>query len=1215
MKKNIKNSIIFIIATLAIATFAISCQVSGTVTIPVELPDLTPIWDYLGFNKPSNLQAMAISDTQIFMTWDDKVSGEDGFKIEVSIDGGDYTYLATVTANTASYFHKNLSGSTFYSYRVYAYDSTGNSEYSNVAFTLTLAPPSAPPDDPTNLQAVALSDTAIELEWVDNSSNEDGFKIKISQDGSNFSDLGTADANATSYTSTGLTPETTYYYKVIAFNSFGDSGETDPANATTTATPLAPPNAPTNLQALTVSDMQIDLSWTDNSDNDAGFAIEISSDGSSFALLDNVKTNVTSYESSSLMPETTYYYRVYASNSAGNSGYSNIASATTNAITDTVPDAPTNLQAKAASDTQIELGWTDNSDNEDGFNVEISKNGLDFSWVGKVKANVTGYSVTGLSPNYTYYFRVNGYNFYGSSVYSNLAKATTLPAPTGVPAKPTNLQAKAASDTMIDIAWTDNSGDEDGFNIEVSEDGIKFQWIDKVGSNVTGYSLGGLRPELTLWFRVNAFNRYGSSKYTDPASATTNPKPGAPPAAPTSLVAKVLSDTQIALGWMDNSINEDGFNIEYGIDGTNFKWIASVKPDVREYLVEGLKPNYTFYFRVNAFNREGSSGYSNTAKATTNPTPGEKPAAPTNLAAIALSDTSIELRWEDRSNNEDLFNIEISENGVEFKWIAEVKPNITTYVSTGLRPSTLYYYRVNAYNSYGYSDYSNTVEIKTQGAIEQPPTTPKGLIATPISDTQIEIVWDDVSDNEEGFNIYRALDDGITKPVYGFVKSVGQNVTSFGDEGLRSKTKYWYRVNAFNKAGTSGYSNEDYAVTLEPAQTKPDSPVNLKAEAISESQIDLGWEDKSNNEDGFYVYRSDDGGETYSDIAKLKPNTTSYSDTGLSHSTTYYYGVAAFNDIGSSESNVAFATTKEPQVQKPAAPSGLEPDVVTSSQIDLYWTDNATNEDGFKIYYKKGTDPLIRFSYYGAVKPSLGSGLTVKASVTNLTAETTYSFYVSAYNAAGSANSSTVTATTPVKPTPPAAPSDLSASAYSSSQIDLSWTDNAANEDGFKIYYKPSTEEKYGLYGSVGLSAGSGLTVKASVKGLAASTKYDFYVSAYNTTGSADSSVVTAVTKDPPLEKPSSPTNLEGSYNIFLRYVSLSWEHDGVNVTGFIILGSATGGKDPREWKELMRVEGRERAARVTNLISETGDYYMVVAYNNAGETWAERPIYVAYGK
>ena len=97
------------------------------------------------------------------------------------------------------------------------------------------------PNAPGNLAASALSPTQIKLTWNDNSSDESGFKVERSPDGSTgWSQIGTTVTNTAIYTDTNLTCNTPYYYRVRAYNSNGDSNFSNAANATTSACPTSP---------------------------------------------------------------------------------------------------------------------------------------------------------------------------------------------------------------------------------------------------------------------------------------------------------------------------------------------------------------------------------------------------------------------------------------------------------------------------------------------------------------------------------------------------------------------------------------------------------------------------------------------------------------------------------------------------------------------------------------------------------------------------------------------------------------------------------------------------------------------------------------------------------------------------------------------------------------------------------------------------------------
>ena len=205
-----------------------------------------------------------------------------------------------------------------------------------------------------------------------------------------------------------------------------------------------------------------------------------------------------------------------------------------------------------------------------------------------------------------------------------------------------------------------------------------------------------------------------------------------------------------------------------------------------------------------------------------------------------------------------------------------------------------------------------------------------------------------------------------------------------------------------------------------------------------------------------------------------------------------------------------------PPVTKPAAPSGLGAAAVSTSQINLTWTDGSTDETGFKV--ERSTDG-VTFTLVTTV----GTNVT-NYSNTGLAASTLYAFRVRATNSAGdSADSNTASATTQAALTVPAAPSGLSAAAVSGSQINLAWTDASTNETGFKIERSTGS----GSFSQIG-TVGAGITSYAAT-GLAGSTTYSFRVRANNPQGdSGFSNTASATTTG---SAPSAPGGFRGSPN------------------------------------------------------------------------------------
>jgi titin len=280
----------------------------------------------------------------------------------------------------------------------------------------------SPPTAPTNLSASAVSSSQIDLSWTDNASDETGFRIERSPDGTTFAEIATVGANVTSYANTGLTAATQYWYRVRAYNSTGASGYAGPASATTLAAAVAP-TAPTNLTASAVSSSQINLTWTDTANNETGFRIERSPDGTTFAEIATAGANVTSYANTTgLTAATQYWYRVRAYNTTGTSSYAGPASATTLAPEPQPPSAPTALIVTSRSDGMA-LTWTDTSSNETGFAIfRSTDDGRTYTQIATVAQNVSTYVDSSPGATKFVYYRVRAFNTFGNSAFSTAVK-------------------------------------------------------------------------------------------------------------------------------------------------------------------------------------------------------------------------------------------------------------------------------------------------------------------------------------------------------------------------------------------------------------------------------------------------------------------------------------------------------------------------------------------------------------------------------------------------------------------------------------------------------------------------------------------------------------------------------------------------------------------------------------------------------------------------
>ncbi|SMP62481.1 stalk domain-containing protein [Anoxynatronum buryatiense] len=210
------------------------------------------------------------------------------------------------------------------------------------------------------------------------------------------------------------------------------------------------------------------------------------------------------------------------------------------------------------------------------------------------------------------------------------------------------------------------------------------------------------------------------------------------------------------------------------------------------------------------------------------------PPAPTDLAASAVSASSINLTWQDNATNETGYKVErrVTNQAGGFNEIAVLDANTTQFADTGLSAMTNYTYRVRAYNGMGNSAFSNEAAATTQALGLAPPpanapAAPTDLIAEAADSPAFALSWTDNAGNEQAFHIERQVNGGN----FDEIAEVGANVTVYVDENVMFDTLYLYRVRARNANGFSAYSNEMGGIieqVADPEAEEPEEPGEME---------------------------------------------------------------------------------------------------------------------------------------------------------------------------------------------------------------------------------------------------------------------------------------------------------------------------------------------------------------------------------------------------
>jgi hypothetical protein len=477
-----------------------------------------------------------------------------------------------------------------------------------------------PPDAaPSGLSALPLAPDQIKLSWTNNASNITGVKILRSLDGITFTQVNTVPRDATTYTDTGLTPSTTYYYQVVATNQHGDAGPAETVSART----LIP--APVLLVA-DVLPAAIQLSWTGVANDH--YEVERSTDGTNFILIANVPPTQTNFTDGGL-PFGSYFYRVRGVNTDGESSVSITVRATIGPAR--IDHSVANGAFSNPNDLQ-ENGSAKFVENDGRLTDDIRQAGTFFS---TERVGIRGFTTTfevriheGSDP------RADGFTFIIQGVG---------PAALGLNGQGLGYQGIAKS-VAVKFSYfkygSDPSGNTtglylngqvpsggvnlDGTGINLNSQSVKMVTLTYDGTNLVETIIDEQSGAMfTHSYPVNipatiggdtAYVGFGGSTHElwsieDILTWTYDEQEaGLPPRAPSNLREVGHTADSLTIAWnANNAYTADGFIVQRSTNPTSgFTDIAQVNADVTAYTDHPGEPG-TYYYRVLSFNAQGNS--------------------------------------------------------------------------------------------------------------------------------------------------------------------------------------------------------------------------------------------------------------------------------------------------------------------------------------------------------------------------------------------------------------------------------------------------------------------------------------------------------------------------------------------------------------------------------------------------------------------------------
>ena len=656
--------------------------------------------------------------------------------------------------------------------------------------------------------------------------------------------------------------------------------------------------------------------------------------------------------------------------------------------------SPTFLNAHRLDDGRVILTWNDNSGTEEGYLIERKEEGADFEVISKLPVpNATAFADIQADTNKSYTYKIRSYKGDYRSNYSNEVKESTE--------IKKSLQ-NVALGKLVDVDSEPNStypganavdGDNESNSSRwFSGNGLFPHWISVgLGESIeiekvqfwTGFD-GYKNPISDFQFQhwdgakwVDIFSEQGnqSAEYsraftpvkTDSvrlymtAAADNTVKlyelevyslqelielDTLKPLAPSKLVVDTLSHYQAKLSWNDTSDNEYGFVIDRKILGKKYEAIDTLAENVTQYTDESLFQGSSYSYRVRAYNGAGASLNNKEVQLTT---PTKNLVAPNNLFAMPKTYKSVELTWQDMSDNEYSFRIERKDQSSNaYELIGEVAANQTTFVDTLVSPETTYFYRVLAFHFGVEKSYSDEKSATTPIRIVTAPTM---LMVNHTSNfDKVSLSWNDNDNDEQGYKIERK--DSVSGEFKEIV-ILPANSKSYIDEQLNEVRSYAYRVKAYDGELNSDYSNSATIVTLpKPVKT----PSFFTFSEITEDKVALKWFDNSDNELGFQLARKSDEDSVFVIVKIIDANLTNYKDSALNPNTTYTYRIWAFSEHNQSDTVELTLKTQKIELK---APLDFTSPASSESEISLSWVKNTGREEGFIVERKGPSDTLF----------------------------------------------------------------------------------------------------------------------------------------------------------------------------------------------------------------------------------------------------------------
>lgn len=654
-----------------------------------------------------------------------------------------------------------------------------------------------------------------------------------------------------------------------------------------------PPSAPMNL-SVTTGIRQVTLEWDEPEDiggaNIRGYTVYRGLSEESLTPRALVG-RVTRYTETPSFLGQKYYYCVCAHNFFGEGNQSQVVNVTVYGYPEAVPQ----LTATSGCAT-VTIEWSSPHDTGGlsilGYRLYRSLDNIAFEHLTDL-GDIDTFMDTGLENGNTYYYKLVAFNELGDGPESSVISSM----PQGPPSEPRFLTL-TEGDARIVLHWnaplSDGGNKIMGYQILRGPSGDMCEMVDTVDGRTTEYIDEGLENGVEYFYSVQSFNEIDIGPPGNLASGI----PLGLPSCPVNLTLEA-SDGQVLLSWEPPM--EDGgtslvrYEILRGVSEDQLLFLAFTDDVVTSFTDNGLRNGQTFHYSIYAVNSIGTGKKCEVLSAT----PLALPDAPGDLIAVESNGVVI-LTWlrpvEDGGAQITMYSIYRGSHEDTLERMHSVAKSTITYKDENVEVGKTYYYAITAITDAGEGPPSIIVSATPFG----PPGMPNSLSATP-GNGEVRLSWsppsDDGASRIEGYVILRGTSPSSLRELDQLA-----DVTSYLDSSVTNDQIYYYAIAAINEAGPGVYTDPVSATPFK-STTAPGRVLTLAADTKG-TKVTLQWtapiDDGGSPVTGYVILRGLTK-DSLEQLAEVGPGVTTWSKEGLERGITYYYSVAAKNDVGQGE--------------------------------------------------------------------------------------------------------------------------------------------------------------------------------------------------------------------------------------------------------------------------------------------------------------------------